>query len=54
MGYYRQLEVMGGMLVCEKEENRNSWRFLAWASMEVVVPFMICNTKGVAERGRQA
>lgn len=48
MGYYRQPEMMG--VVYEKEENRNSWNFPAWASMEVVVPFMIRNTKGVVER----
>lgn len=53
MGYHRHLDTVG-WLSPEKKENRIMWTFLAWASKEMVVPFMIGNTKEEVERGRMA
>lgn len=54
MGYHKHLDTDGWLSVIEKEEDGIIWTFLAWASKEMAVPFMIGNTKGEVERGRMA
>lgn len=53
MDYHKHLDTVGWLLP-EKEEHGIIWTFLAWAYKEMVVPFMIGNTKGEVERSRMA
>lgn len=49
MGYHKHFDTVVWLLP-KKEENGIIWTFLAWASKEMAMPFMIGNTKGERER----